>query len=327
MPEAEQYKYHTCRHSFLHVPQLLYPSQCPDGIPGQYLHLTQIPNGCLVDAVTGLSPTYQVVIRFDHGYQGMKKLEIQEASLSRLETLGILVATRFREPISIIVNKDTKTLLGFLWIDLLHPKHDEINLLKGECIFTLQLQNSEYIIDNVEKGFDFTFAVFNRRLKFKSEALSNYTSCQLLGELTQLGYISGTNLEFVRIAKHTKEHDTAELTLASDTSKQYLMIHLLNLGGYKVVITTPSNDISTNPNSPTALTTTIVVKGLPLNIMQVQVTVAIHRLLEPKNVITVSFDRAQEDALGRHNGTTIIRCLNAVVYTHWCNRKVVPLLG
>ena len=327
MPDAKQYEYHTCRHSFPHLPQLLYPSLRPDGIPGQYLHLTQIPSGCLVDDVTGLSPTYQVVIRFDHGYQGMKKQEIQEAALSRLETMGIPVATRFREPIFAIVNKDTKTWLGLLRIDLLYPERDELHLLKGERIFTLQLQNSEYVIGKVEKGFDFTSAPFNRRLKLKSEALSNYTSRQLLGELTQLGYIVGTNLKFVGIAKRTKEQDTAEVTLASDISKQYLMTHPMNLGGHKVVITTPSNDIFTNPNSPTALTTTIIVKGLPLNIMQVQITAAIHRLLGPKNVIAVSFDSAQEDALGRHDSTAIIRCLNAVVYTHWCNRKAVPLRG
>ena len=83
----------------------------------------------------------------------------------------------------------------------------------------LQLQNSKYVIGKVEKGFDFTSAAFNRRLKFKSEALSNYTSCQLFGELTQLGYISGTNLEFVGIAKSTKEQDTSEVTLAFETSK------------------------------------------------------------------------------------------------------------
>ena len=205
MPEAKQYEYHTYRHSFPHVPQLLYPSLRSDGIPRQYLHLTQIPSGYLVDVVTGLSRTYQVVIRFDHGYQGMKKLEIQEVALSSLETMGIHVATKFREPISAIINKDTKTWLGFLWIDLLHPERDRINLLKGERIFTLQLQNSEYVIGKVKKGLDFTFATFNRRLKFKSEALYNYTSCQLLGELTQLGYISGTNLEFFGIAKRTKE--------------------------------------------------------------------------------------------------------------------------
>ena len=292
MPAVEQYEYHTYRHSFPHVPQLLYPSQRPDGIPGQYLHLTQIPSGYLVDVVTGLSPIYQVVIFFDHGYQGMKKLEVQEVALSRLETTGIPVATRFREPISAIINKDTKTWLGFFQIDLLHPERDGINLLKGEHIFTLQLQNLEYVIGKVKKEFDFISVSFNRHLKFKSEALSNYTSRQLLVELTQLGYISSTNLEFVGITKRTKEWDTTKDTLASDAFKQYITTHPMNLGGYKVVITAPSNDISTNRNSPTALTTTIVVKGLPSNVMQVQITTAIHRLLGPKNVIAISFDRA-----------------------------------
>ena len=257
----------------------------------------------------------------------MKKLEVQEATLSRLETMGIPVAPCFCEPVSTIVNKDTKTWLGFFRIDLFNPKRDGISLLKGDRIFTLQLQNSEYVIGKVKKGFDFTSTTFNRHLKFKSEALSNYTSCQLLGELTQLGYISGTNLEFVGIAKQTKEQDTAEVMLASDASKLYLMTHPMNLGGFKVVITTSFNDISTNPNSPTALTTTIVVKGLPLNVMQIQVTTAIHHLLGPKNVIAVSFDQAQEDILGRHDDTAIIRCLNAIVYTHCCNRRAMPLLG
>ena len=34
IPAVEQHEYHTCRHSFPHVPQLFYPSQRPDGIPG-----------------------------------------------------------------------------------------------------------------------------------------------------------------------------------------------------------------------------------------------------------------------------------------------------
>ena len=119
----------------------------------------------------------------------MKKLEVQEAALSRLETMEIPVAPHFREPVSAIVNKDIKTWLGFLQINLLNLERAGISLLKGNRIFTLQLQNSEYVIGKVKKGFDFTSAAFNRHLKFKNEALSNYTSRQLLGELIQLGYI------------------------------------------------------------------------------------------------------------------------------------------
>ena len=40
-------------------------------------------------------------------------------------------------------------------------------------------------------------------------------------------------------------------------------------------------------------------------------------LIGPKNVLAVTYDNAQDDELGRHDGTATIRCLNAAVYTHW----------
>ena len=137
-----------------------------------------------MDPATGLSPTYQIVIRFDYGYHGMRKHEVQDAALSRLEAMGIQIAPCYKESISAIINKETKTWLGFLRIDLLKPEIDGLNLLKGECISTLQLQNSEYVIGKVENGFDFSTSTFNRHLKFKSKVLSNFTSRQLLGEMT-----------------------------------------------------------------------------------------------------------------------------------------------
>jgi hypothetical protein len=69
------------------------------------------------------------------------------------------------------------------------------------------------------------------------------------------------------------------------------------------------------------------VQGLSIEFSQAQITIAIHRLLGFKNIITVIFSRAQDDPLGRHDGLAHIRCLNAAIYTHWCERKAVPLLG
>ena len=60
MPEAEQKEFHTCRHVYPYVPQCLYPSSRLDGLPGQYLHMTQIPTGHPIDPGTGLSHTYQI---------------------------------------------------------------------------------------------------------------------------------------------------------------------------------------------------------------------------------------------------------------------------
>jgi hypothetical protein len=51
----------------------------PDGPPRQYLHLTQILYSIEVDSITGLSKSYQILIRFDTGYNEMRKEDVQEA--------------------------------------------------------------------------------------------------------------------------------------------------------------------------------------------------------------------------------------------------------
>jgi hypothetical protein len=70
----------------------------------------------------------------------------------------------------------------------------------------------------------------------------------------------------------------------------------------------------------------LIAKGLPMQHSQIQVTAAIHCMLGPRNVISVLYNRAQDDALGRHDGIATIRCLNSTVYTHWVNRCAIPLL-
>lgn len=162
-PDAEIQEYFQCRHAFPHVPQQLFPTIRPDGQPGQYYHLTQIPQNTEIDIVTGLSPTYQVTIRFDRNYHTMTKLEVQQAAHSRLELMSIPLANRMREPIAALVSPQNAGWLGFLKLDLLNPATDGLALLRGHRLFTLQLQNGEYVIGKVEKGFEFSSTANNRR--------------------------------------------------------------------------------------------------------------------------------------------------------------------
>jgi hypothetical protein len=76
MPSSKIQEFHTCRHSFPHFPQRLLPTTKLDGIPGQYLHLTQIPHSSVVGTSIGLSHSYQILIRFDFGYNEMTKVEV-----------------------------------------------------------------------------------------------------------------------------------------------------------------------------------------------------------------------------------------------------------
>lgn len=66
---------------------------------------------------------------------------------------------------------------------------------------------------------------------------------------------------------------------------------------------------------------------LSLQYSQVQVTLALQRLLNPRNMVSISYSDADNDSIGRHEGSALIRCLNAAVYTYWSNKRAVPFLG
>jgi hypothetical protein len=169
---------------------------------GEYFHLTKIPYGIDVDSITGLSRSYQILIRFDSGYNEMQKDDVHKAARARFEAMDIVLASRFREPISVLINRHTKTWLGLLKVDLQNPEKDGLALFKGNHIFTLQLQNSEYVVGKVEKGFEFSSTANNRRLGLQGPTLTKYTSHHLLRELIRLGYLEGHNLEIIGVAKH-----------------------------------------------------------------------------------------------------------------------------
>jgi hypothetical protein len=250
MPESKLREFNSCKHAFPHKPQRLFPMIRPDGLPGQYFHLTQIPYGTDVDLVTGLARSYQIVIRFYSGYHEMKKAEVQEAAHTRFDAMGIPLASQFREPISAFIHRQSKAWLGFLKVDLQNPEKDAIALLKGERIFTLQLQSFVYVIGKVEKGFDFPSTANNRRLGLQSPTLSTYTSRHLLRDLIRLGYLAGHNLEFIGVAKRSLDQDTAEITVASETTKQYLLQTPIFISGVKVSIQIPTTELAANPHGP-----------------------------------------------------------------------------
>jgi hypothetical protein len=322
---SEITEYLSYRHSFLRVTQTLYPSVRLDTLPGQHYHLTQLPSHVNIDPTTGLSPTYQLVIRFDTNYRDFSKIDVQEAAASRFEVMHIPLATRFREPICAIVDRASTKWLGFLKVDLLNPHTDGLALLRGERIFTLLLRN-KYVVGKIEKGFGFNSTSSSRKIKIQSPILTRYNSRHLLAKLIRLGYASSQVMEFVGVSKRIPEQDFAEITLVTEDTKNYLLSSPIFLEGERVTVTTPATPNSTQ-NLDAALTTSLIVKGLPMQHSQLQITAAVHKLLGAKNAVTITYNRAQSDEFGRHDGITTIRCLNSVVYTHWANRRSVPFLG
>lgn len=120
--------------------------------------------------------------------------------------------------------------------------------------------------------------------------------------------------------------ESADITVASLPTKQYLLDSPILVEGHLISISLPAASPA-HPHVPIALSTSIIVKGISVEYSQNQVTAALHKLLRPQNILAVTYNRAHDDSLGRHDGVATVRCLNAAVYTHWCNRKAVPLLG
>lgn len=53
-------------------------------------------------------------MRFDADYHQMTKSQVQEAATLRFAKMNIPLASRYREPVSAIVNRKTHGWLGFL---------------------------------------------------------------------------------------------------------------------------------------------------------------------------------------------------------------------
>lgn len=64
-----------------------------------------------------------------------------------------------------------------------------------------------------------------------------------------------------------------------------------------------------------------------MNEPQQHVIATLHRLIGPANVISVSYNQAEGDAHGQHDGIATVRVVNGAVYTTWCSKKGVHCLG
>ena len=145
-----------------------------------------------------------MIISVDHGYFGMKKYKLQEAATTCFELMDIQIAQRLRKPILAFIHRDICNWLGFIKVHLLNSHTNGIALLKDERIFTIQLQNSEYIITKVEKEFEIASTAVNGKLKIKSLVFNQFSSRDFLGELIKLEYLFGANLEFIDDSKKTQ---------------------------------------------------------------------------------------------------------------------------
>jgi hypothetical protein len=70
--------------AFPRVPQHAWPYVRPDNILGQQFHLTQIPFDVQINAETGMSLTYQIMIYFEKPLKDYVSAKIAQLTVERL---------------------------------------------------------------------------------------------------------------------------------------------------------------------------------------------------------------------------------------------------
>jgi hypothetical protein len=170
-PPSEVIEFMTLRRAFPRVPQMLYPNERPDAVPGNHLHFTQLPRLEKVDPTMGLSKGFQVTIRFDYGFKGIARQDARGAHLERLRQMDIPLGKAYSNPIDIGLNAITKNWVGFIKIHLLRPQQDGLAFLQGSRAFVMEMEDGERVIGKVEKGYELATKARNLRLHLKGESL------------------------------------------------------------------------------------------------------------------------------------------------------------
>ena len=232
-PPSEIQEFRSLRHAFPRTRQTLYPSERPDAVPGQHLHLTQIPRYENISHDSGLTEGFHITIRFDSAYKQLSRKEVKIACMDRLKLMNIPLGTSYSNPVDIGINTITRNWAGFVKIHLQNPKRDGLALLRGERAFVMAMGDEERIIGKVEKGFELITKARNMRLHLKGEVLCDHSATDILRSIMRDAYYDGREIEILSLTKSDTDKDFAFITLTTEEARA----DILNNGS----LTTPND--------------------------------------------------------------------------------------
>ena len=222
-PPREITDFKTLRRAFPRVPQLFYPNERPDAVPGNHLHFTQIPRQEKVDPLTGLSEGFHITIRFDYGFKSISRQKVRGDCLERLKQMSIPLGTAYSNPIDIGINVVTKNWAGFIKVHLQHPQRDGHALLQGNRAFVLEMKDGESVIGKVEKRYELVTKACNLRLHLKGEMLRHEHAFNTFEAIVRENYYTGKQHEFMGLTKPEFDKNFAFLTLTKEETRDLIL--------------------------------------------------------------------------------------------------------
>jgi hypothetical protein len=320
-PPSEIEEFRSLRHAFPRTRQTLYPSERPDVVPGQHLHLTQIPRYETISHDTGLTEGFHITIRFDGAYKQLSRREVKIACIEKLKTMHVPLGTSYSNPVDIGINTITRNWAGFIKIHLQNSKKDGLALLRGERAFVMAMGDGERIIGKVEKGFELITKARNMRLHLKGEVLRDHSATDILRSILRDVYYDGREIEILSLTKSDIDKDFAFITLTTEEARADILNNGLTYHSERLKVSATKDKGMGNP-SELWISTTLVANNLPQRESQSTISKSLKKILGEDNVTDITFGYQHNQADDRQAGWCHIQCLNAAVYTDWLNKSV-----
>ena len=270
-PPNEVIDFNSVRRAFPRVPQICFPNERPDAVPGHYLHFTQIPRHERIDPLTGLSEGFHVTIRFDKGFKSMSRQEARGAYLKRLRQMDIPLGSTYSNPIDIGINAVTKNWAGFIKVHLKNPQQDGMTLLRGHRAFTMKMEDGEMTIGKVEKCFELAAKARSLRLHLKGENLRHEHASTIFESLVQESYYNGHQHEFMGLAKPEVDKIFVFLTLTTEETRDTILSEGLAYNNERLQVSITRDRSIGNP-SELRISTILVANNLPQRESQSTIT-------------------------------------------------------
>ena len=321
-PTKEIIEFKILRRAFPHVPQVCYPHERPDAVPGNHLHFTQLPILEKTDPTIGLSEGFHVTIKYDIGFKSMSRQDARRGCMERLRQMEMPLGTTYSNPIDIGTNAVTKQWAGFIKVHLLHPQRDGIALLQGHRAFVMEMEDGEKVIGKVEKGFELMSKARNLRLYIKGETFRHKHASRIFEEIVRESYYTGRQHEFMGLTKPELDKTFAFLTLTTEEARDSVLNEGITFNHEKLHVSITRDRGTDNP-SELRISTTLVANNLPQRESQASITKAIKHAFGADNIVGVSFGNNPHP--DKQAGWCHIQCLNTAVYTDWLHRSTFIL--
>ena len=281
--------------SFPRVPQTLYPSKRRDGLPGQHLNLTQLPNEIEIDPISCMSLDFQIAIHFQLPNNPLFHNHVKELVKERLKEMNIPLGTNLIEPISVLCMSIKRGGIKGVWagivkLHLLHPQTDGEALLTGLRPFILQLEPHSHVgnLGKVCKSYHSIARSNNLSIKISNETLIGISSHALFLDVLENSFRRGHDFEIVEVQKSLPNNHAY---IVAPTPLQAKKIQTLQVSTLHQIlegqVTKGPSLTSEQKARKDALTLTLY--NLPILMNIEDTSLEICKVLGTKNVVSIWF--------------------------------------